>query len=428
MVFSQFPCNSQELLPSLVGRWQYLQTPDTDGEVFDLAVSSGHWRGIMNGLERDVEDGPYYYVVEIENLAVSPDGKISFELGERKFFTKRPPLSQLGGEADGGFALPHMRFSGRIIGDYLVLQCKDEGGSCPGSSLQFKRLTSQLKPSPAFNRASPRSERSSKVNENNSPGKFKSHADTEVEIAELKQVTKISKAFAESHMLGTGSTQYLTRVKDISGDSATVFIGQRDEDRDDPELYKINLRKINSKWKVVTYEFGKIGSTGDIRRVIDRVDIHGSLFPSLELDQLIASNGGVGYFKQYPNELDKNEVPISLMRRSRFITVETINKHKTDGVVIGRIQRGKKPHTLVSIYGKSENDISKYIQELSSELPLIAVNDVKPFEACGKSIVKAELSIIAIQDQLSITENQNAITISFEMDGKKFDCNIQETN
>lgn len=157
MAIFQLPCSSQELPPSLAGRWQYLQSPDTEGEVLDLVVASGHWRGIMNGLERAGEHGLFYYVVEIEKLAVAPDGSINFEIGEREFFTKRPPLSHLGGKADGGFARPHMRFSGRIVDGYLVLQCNDEDGSCPDSSLRFKRLTSQLKPNSAFKRDSPRS-------------------------------------------------------------------------------------------------------------------------------------------------------------------------------------------------------------------------------------------------------------------------------
>lgn len=148
----QLPCSSQELPPSLAGRWQYLLPPDTEGEVLDLVVSSGHWRGIMNGLERAGEHGLFYYVVEIEKLAIAPDGIISFEIGERKFFIKRPPFSHLGGHSDGGFARRHMHFSGRIVGVDLVLQCNDEDGSCPDSTLRFKRLTTQLKPNPSFER------------------------------------------------------------------------------------------------------------------------------------------------------------------------------------------------------------------------------------------------------------------------------------
>lgn len=143
----QLPCGSQELPSSLAGRWQYFQPPDTEGEVLDLDASSGQWRGVMNGLERAGEHGLFYYVVEVGNLSVAPDGSIGFEIGERSFFNKRPVLSHPGGDGDGGSARSRMRFSGRIVGEDLVLRCADEGdGSCPDSTLRFKKLTTPRVP------------------------------------------------------------------------------------------------------------------------------------------------------------------------------------------------------------------------------------------------------------------------------------------
>jgi hypothetical protein len=142
----QLPYGSQELPTSLAGRWQYLQLPDTEGEILDLVASSEHWRGIMNGLERAGEHGLFYYVVEVEKLTAAPDGSIGFEIGERSFFTKRHALSRLGGNGDGGFARSRMRFSWRTVGEDIVLQCADEDGSCPESTLRFKRLTTPLVP------------------------------------------------------------------------------------------------------------------------------------------------------------------------------------------------------------------------------------------------------------------------------------------
>lgn len=146
MVIFQLPCSSQELEPALAGRWQYLQTPGTQGEVLDLTFADDRWRGIMNGLERAGEHGLFYYVVELQNLSVTRDGNIHFEVGEREFFNKRPRLSHPGGKGDGGIARSQMRFFGRIADDELVLQCSDEDGSCPDSSLRFKRVTLKLMP------------------------------------------------------------------------------------------------------------------------------------------------------------------------------------------------------------------------------------------------------------------------------------------
>jgi hypothetical protein len=120
------------------GRWQYIQFPDREGEVLDLFVADGRWRGIMNGLERTGDHGLFYYVVEVEQLAVDPDGTIRFEVSERSLFDERPPLSQLGGVGSGGLIRSRMRFSGRIEGGVLILRCADDDGSCPDATLHFK--------------------------------------------------------------------------------------------------------------------------------------------------------------------------------------------------------------------------------------------------------------------------------------------------
>jgi hypothetical protein len=128
---------------ALVGRWQYRQPPDTEGEVLDVYFSSGRYRAILNGLERAGEHGLFYYVVEPADLAVAADGSISFTVGARTFFSKRPPLSRLGGEGGSGASRERMRFQGRIAGADLVLKCEGPPGSCPDTILRFKRISTR---------------------------------------------------------------------------------------------------------------------------------------------------------------------------------------------------------------------------------------------------------------------------------------------
>lgn len=132
--------NAQDA-PPLVGRWQYLQPPDDEGEVLDISLEGGRYRGIMNGLERAGEHGLFYYVVEATDLRVSPNGEIRFIVGPRSFFTKRPPLAQLApGPGDGGVTRESMQFEGKIADGKLILTCKDAGGSCPDARLRFERI------------------------------------------------------------------------------------------------------------------------------------------------------------------------------------------------------------------------------------------------------------------------------------------------
>jgi hypothetical protein len=132
---------AEPIAPSVVGRWQYIQPPDREGEVLDVLPSANGYRGIMNGLERAGAHGLFYYVVEVKDMTVALDGAVSFIVGERAFYSKRPPLSATGMAGQSGFAREPMRFDGRLEGSDLVLTCVDTAGSCPDKTLRFKRIT-----------------------------------------------------------------------------------------------------------------------------------------------------------------------------------------------------------------------------------------------------------------------------------------------
>lgn len=134
---------AQDSGAALVGRWQYLQPPDQEGEVLDISFSGGRYRAIMNGLERAGEHGLFYYVIEPADFTVAVDGSIGFTVGERSFFGARPPLSRIGGQGNRGVSRDQMRFHGRIERGDLVLQCEGAGGSCPDAMLRFKKIAAQ---------------------------------------------------------------------------------------------------------------------------------------------------------------------------------------------------------------------------------------------------------------------------------------------
>jgi hypothetical protein len=134
---------AQSSAPDLVGRWQYIQPPDRQGEILDISLSNGRYKGIMNGLERAGEHGLFYYVVEVSDLSIAADGSIRFTVGPHSYFRQRPKLSVLGAKGDAGGTRENMHFLGRLEGSELVLQCKDPGLSCPASTLRFKRLSTK---------------------------------------------------------------------------------------------------------------------------------------------------------------------------------------------------------------------------------------------------------------------------------------------
>jgi hypothetical protein len=134
---------AQASAPDIVGRWQYLQPPDRQGEILDIALVNGRYKGIMNGLERAGEHGLFYYVVEVSDLSIAADGSIRFTVGPRSFYRHRPKLSVPANARDSGGTRESMHFSGGLKGSELVLQCKDPGFSCPDSTLRFKRLSTK---------------------------------------------------------------------------------------------------------------------------------------------------------------------------------------------------------------------------------------------------------------------------------------------
>ena len=133
------------LASSIVGRWQYIQSPDSEGEVLDIVISGDRYIGIMNGLERAGEHGLFYYVVKVSHFVITIDGKIRFVVGPRLFHRQRPALSTLDAKGDGGGTQERMVFSGRLEGAELLLQCSDRGASCPDSVLRFRKILANPK-------------------------------------------------------------------------------------------------------------------------------------------------------------------------------------------------------------------------------------------------------------------------------------------
>lgn len=144
-------CTAMVILPALLlavlscskesalsGRWQYVQPPDTEGDVLYLATVRGEWNGFMNGLAREGEHGLFYYVVEVEELAVSEEGRVNFTVGRRGLHNERPGLSNIGSKGDAGFSGTPMLFSGRMEGGSLLFECTGE--DCPDTIMRFEKM------------------------------------------------------------------------------------------------------------------------------------------------------------------------------------------------------------------------------------------------------------------------------------------------
>lgn len=125
----------------LGGTWQYRQGNNLEGEELDFSMSKGAWRGVMIGLERSGDDGLFYYVSEVENLVVEPNGAVRFEIGYRTFHSHRPRITDLGVDGPSGFSKSRMWLSGYLRRDRLELRCVDDDElSCPEKEMVFTRV------------------------------------------------------------------------------------------------------------------------------------------------------------------------------------------------------------------------------------------------------------------------------------------------
>ena len=70
-------------------------------------------------------------------------------------------------------------------------------------------------------------------------------------LGEKPAVEELLQLFADSPILGTGSTQFVTRFEIFSSTSAQAFIGS-DEDK---YAYKILLAKKGGVWAIMSYEY-----------------------------------------------------------------------------------------------------------------------------------------------------------------------------
>lgn len=141
---------ANDALTPFLGTWEYRQrnsaSPtgyDDEGERLELNEKGGSMQGLYFGLERTGEHGLWYTLVEIKDVEVSEDGKITFRVPGRYLYRDRP--SSLG-EAEEikkhtltGFTRIELKFRGQLKNGDLILQCISGPGECPEDVMVFRK-------------------------------------------------------------------------------------------------------------------------------------------------------------------------------------------------------------------------------------------------------------------------------------------------
>ncbi|MFC1581088.1 cytochrome c oxidase assembly factor Coa1 family protein [Thermodesulfobacteriota bacterium] len=131
-----------------LGTWEYRQknsSPtgyDNQGEILVLMRVGESVRGLYFGLERTGDHGLYYTLVEIEDIALSRDGKIAFKVPARTLYPERPiSLRDIEKQknAHSGFTRIELLFQGQLENGELVLRCIAGPTDCPEDIMAFRK-------------------------------------------------------------------------------------------------------------------------------------------------------------------------------------------------------------------------------------------------------------------------------------------------
>ncbi len=128
-----------------LGVWEYRQENrgtasgyDHEGERIEFSRRGDAVQGLYYGLEREGEHGLFYTLVEVREVSLAADGKISFRVPPRHMFTKRPRT--LGEQApSAGFTSDELTMRGHIENTRLVLHCSSRSATCPDKVMVFRK-------------------------------------------------------------------------------------------------------------------------------------------------------------------------------------------------------------------------------------------------------------------------------------------------
>jgi len=141
LLASAAPCDARFL-----GTWEYRQAAgagfDAQGERLEFTCTGGVMAGLYFGLERAEEHGLFYTLVEMKDLRPTPDGGISFLVGERDLYSERPRTLEdirLKNVTWSGVTRDTLVMRGRLELGNLVVMCTSTARLCPDNVMVFHK-------------------------------------------------------------------------------------------------------------------------------------------------------------------------------------------------------------------------------------------------------------------------------------------------
>jgi hypothetical protein len=127
----------------LVGIYEYKSAVKSENHYIVFDKIDGQLKGFYFGTEDGKGHGIFFYSTDMANLTIDKEGKIEFEIGDRRLFeTTQFKIVKHESQRDEpiGRSRGVLKYKGQISEDKIQLTCESEFHDCWTSDLIFEKV------------------------------------------------------------------------------------------------------------------------------------------------------------------------------------------------------------------------------------------------------------------------------------------------
>lgn len=127
----------------LVGIYEYKSDEKSENHYIVFDKIDGELKGFYFGTEDGKGHGIFFYAADMINLTIDKEGKIEFEIGDRKLFeTTQFKIVKIENQRDESIGLSRglLKYKGQINKGKIQLTCDSEFQDCWTNELIFEKV------------------------------------------------------------------------------------------------------------------------------------------------------------------------------------------------------------------------------------------------------------------------------------------------
>jgi len=126
-----------------VGIYEYKSAEKSENHYIVFDIIDGQLKGFYFGTEDGEGHGIFFYSVDMTNLKIDKEGKIEFEIGDRRLFeTTQFKIVKTESQRDESVGRSHelLKYKGQINEYSIQLTCDSEFHDCWTNELTFEKV------------------------------------------------------------------------------------------------------------------------------------------------------------------------------------------------------------------------------------------------------------------------------------------------